>query len=260
MILYPIDDELVKRKFDYCSPIFITNRIYNAPQPKDRNATITYLKFNDEEYGITCRHVLDYLKNQKASNRHNTFAIYEYGNLFIGEDYLIPLLEDYAEKDPPDIAIIKLRQGFLKAIKKLSIPLNTKLLDPKQITHGLACGYPECLQMKSVEGEYANIKIFSAALLAEKNSIINKRITLFSELDELSNIADYSGMSGGPIFWSEENGYGLLGIILKTMNPVMDSDESAKKILDYNHLHIEGEIITSDRFAGWLKNGKKYEF
>ncbi len=260
MARYFVDDELEKTKFDYCSPIFITNRIYNAPQPKDHNATITYIKFRDEEYGITCRHVLGFLKNQKVSNRHNTFAIYEGGNLFIGDDYLIPKKEDYAEKAPPDIAIIKLPDGFLKSIKKQSILIDIELPAPEQLAHALACGYPEYLQKKSVEGDYANIRIFGVALLAEKSSITDKKISLFSELEKPSTVADYSGVSGGPIFWSKEKSYGLLGIIFESMNPDMSSDESAKGILDHNHLQLEGEIITSERFANWLKNCKKYEF
>lgn len=52
-----------------------------------------------------------------------------------------------------------------------------------------------------------------AEMLAEINGMPNSRFSLNSELSERPEHEDYSGMSGGPIYWNTEKEYGLMGII-----------------------------------------------
>jgi hypothetical protein len=44
------------------------------------------------------------------------------------------------------------------------------------------------------------------------------QVQFFSELAERPNISSLSGMSGGPVFWSDEHHYGLIGFVKEALD------------------------------------------
>ena len=64
---------------------------------------------------------------------------------------------------------------------------------------------------------------------------------MFSELQKPAPDVNYSGMSGGPIFWSTKDDYGILGIVYEG-----GAGEENKSI------YVYGEIATPDVIKDWI--------
>ena len=55
---------------------------------------------------------------------------------------------------------------------------------------------------------------------------------------------DYSGMSGGPIFWSTEDSYGIFGIIYE--------GGVGSELANGKSVHIYGEHANKDEILKWI--------
>lgn len=57
---YIVSDELYDKACKFCAPLLI---VKNQPRieatANDPNATITFIKFQDRTFGITCKHVVE---------------------------------------------------------------------------------------------------------------------------------------------------------------------------------------------------------
>jgi hypothetical protein len=78
-------------------------------------------------------------------------------------------------------------------------------------------------------------------VLAEIERRPNSYFGMFSALDEPPNPHEYSGMSGGPIYWSTEDDYGIFGIIYEGGPGTFTQS-----------IHIFGEIATPEVIRRWL--------
>jgi hypothetical protein len=83
--------------------------------------------------------------------------------------------------------------------------------------------------------------------IAENRSIVGPAFTLFSELKETPAIRDLSGMSGGPIYWSNDAAYGLLGITYESSRPEESLAGSAA-------VHIKGHLADRATIERWVAN------
>ncbi len=111
-----------------------------------------------------------------------------------------------------DIAIRELDPDLLSVIGKIPMDLDIQIEAPQAISHGYAVGFPETMKYKKMEDQVGyRISMPQVEILAEINGFPSGRFSLCSELDNQPRQTDYSGMSGGPIFWSTENNYGILG-------------------------------------------------
>lgn len=81
-------------------------------------------------------------------------------------------------------------------------------------------------------------------ILAGINGLPSSRFVMFSELENKPAQADYSGMSGGPIFWSTESHYVILGIIYEA--------GVGTELSDRNSIYVYGELATPQIIKGWL--------
>jgi hypothetical protein len=81
----------------------------------------------------------------------------------------------------------------------------------------------------------------SSRILAELPGRPRERFTMFSTLENPARDIDCSGMSGGPIFWSTGEEYGILGIIYEG-GPGQAHDS----------IYVFGEIATPDTIKSWI--------
>ncbi|WP_157959016.1 hypothetical protein [Salinicola endophyticus] len=84
-----------------------------------------------------------------------------------------------------------------------------------------------------------------AQIIAElSNGQPAQRFSLFGQLYELPDILDYSGPSGGPIFWSTEEEYGILGMIYESA--------AGSEIFGDKSVHVSGELATPAIIKQWI--------
>ena len=144
-----------------------------------------------------------------------------------------------------DIAIRELNPDLLSAIGKEPIDLDLQSDLPKSIAHGYAVGFPETMKYKKVEDQSGyRVSMPQVEILAEIDGPPNRRLTLFSELNEPPVQVDYSGMSGGPIFWSTESDFGIMGIIYE--------GGVGLELSDGKSVYVYGELATPSIIKGWL--------
>ena len=171
---------------------------------------------------------------------------------YIVLDRFIRPTPQYGDSDV-DIAIREVARDFPKAIGKSPIMINASNAPPDEIRHGYAVGFPESAKYKREDknGMHYRISMPQVQILAELERMPTCRFTLFSELPSAPNYSDFSGMSGGPIYWSTESDYGLLGIIYE--GGMLQSSESSNPIAVY------GELATPEIIQGWITEATSRE-
>jgi hypothetical protein len=76
-------------------------------------------------------------------------------------------------------------------------------------------------------------------------------------LEERPTISSLSGLSGGPVYWSNEDRYGLVGIVYEA-NDVSGNVSEDAAFGDIPRIQVYCELVTQERFQGWLANNKPY--
>jgi len=244
MSKYPVPDSFFSDTAKHCAAIFIcSSRIGVEPNSNDLNATLTFVDFGGKVYGITCKHVTD------KENRP-TFLTLTQGKRCVINNFICPQGETFVST-APDIAISQIPPDFPKAIGKVPIKIEQQNFpDFDTIRHAIAVGYPtkEKKKVDVQNGYYIQMSCVHA--LAEISSVnkVNGQLSLHSELEKRVLVEDFSGMSEGPVFWSTEDKYGLLGIMYEALppNPPENSLGGGPRIA------IKAELVTTERFKSWL--------
>jgi hypothetical protein len=177
-----------------------------------RNGTITFVESNGKCYGITCWHVIEslecFLKQSGNKYSHSLFTMVNGFNCIVNT-FINPTSNGM--NTVIDIAIRELNPKLVEAIGKKPFNLDAKL-EPKKIEFGYAVGFPETMRYKKQVEEGFIISMPQCEILAEINRIPSERFTLQNDFEEVPDITDFSGMSGGPIFWCDGENYGIYGI------------------------------------------------
>ena len=253
---YPIANKLDEDPSIHCATLAITESLVKGkngllqmghPDEKSRNGTLTFVKSNGKTFAITCWHVIEYLhKLNDDSDENYSHSLYTMTPrpYVVIDSFIRPSsLNEYHDLD---IAIRQVRADFVVALGKEPIDIDNQQL-PDNIEFGLAVGFLE--DLKYIKDEKLNsptsfISLPTTSVLAEINRKPNERFTLFSEFDKVQGYETYSGMSGGPIFWSTEIDYGIYGITYEA-NP-SHFTEFGKSIM------LAGELATPEIIRHWI--------
>jgi len=257
-----MSDELMNEGCRHCAALFITKPSVsfdlNKPAGEfdkskiDRNGTITFLQYKNRTYGVTCKHVVDTLRkrNEKLNEREHFIFVTIVKKVVFHLDRSDKFFFSVFGGKAGDIAFCELPANFLNAIEKTPINIES-CFNPPDITHAFAFGFPEeKVVREDVEGGHRWVMpcCFAAAKSSSVPEDIKKsgKMFLYSELDNTPDIDDLSGMSGGPVYWSDENRYGILGITCEAF-PLAPNSES---IGDKYKICLKVEMITKSIFDG----------
>ncbi|WP_143027269.1 hypothetical protein [Rhodospira trueperi] len=224
MAQYPIADKLYRNAAIHCATLAITQDVENEahwpkmaqPNAALRNGTITFVKTNGRTYGITCQHVVKHYRDVvAASGNVGTYSMRTMKNGF----YVV--IDRFMQPSPqfgetrPDIAIREICSKHISFIGKEAMNIDTMKDIPEDIKHAYAVGFPEGMKYHKPDGQLGyRVSLPQVEILAELSRRPDSRFTMFSEIKKPACGISYSGMSGGPIFWSTNEGdYGILGII-----------------------------------------------
>lgn len=224
-----------------------------------RSGTLTFVKTQNRYFGITCDHVLKVLKqkNQDYFNDNNIdlkidFEPYIlttvlFGTIPFSSSNFFQPIPQYPDK-APDIRIIELTKEIIEQkLKKKAINLDEYEDTPDDLSFAIAVGFPENLKkIEEEESGSTRIAMPHSLVIAELNGKYHDKISMHSIIEEKID-RNFSGMSGGPIFWVQKNKHNILGIIFESPN-------NNYSIFDENTIHLRGEVATPTLIKKWIHN------
>lgn len=250
-----------------CEPLYLSKHfMLDGHSAEKANGTITYIKYKNMLYGVTCAHVYFHQKlgreDEKILTVFGERLCYQFGtHLECGYvSHFKSLRKTHNDTSKPDIAIIRLDSSYktihLDRKEKKPIDLdNWTEPEWKGIHMAMACGFPT--EHKINDGQYVSAKFVQATIETtspfspEKESFL-----LHSTLDEENSIF-FRGMSGGAIYYVNEknNETTLIGILFEGFPSRSDEwkDRPEESFLTKNDIQIRGYILTPTIFASWLR-------
>jgi len=253
MVDYPIAEKLHENAAIHCTTLAVTQNVITGsgwprlaqPDAALRNGTLTFVRSGGRTYGITCQHVVQHYRDVLAASGEpgsHTMRTMLNGFHVVIDHFVQPQVQF---GDPaPDIAIGEMNPDHIAHIGKEAMDLDSMNEAPEDIRHAYAVGFPEKLKYQKYDNDNQlsyRVSLPQVEILAELRGRPRMRFTMFSELPKPAPDIDYSGMSGGPIFWSTEDEYGILGIIYA--GGPGQGDES---------IYVYGEIATPDVIKSWI--------
>lgn len=284
--IYSIHDELGSVKnvgIDYCAHIFIAKKdemfickdesvlSQSGNLPIVRNGTLTLIEFNNIEYGITCGHVLDALESFNTTNDRMMSKYCELPLPPIAKYHFFVSMNNHQyhvnanfHKAPveygmprPDIAIAKLPPNFVKLIGKKCINMkdwpDEAVLNDSSLT-GIACGYPE-MNRTSRDTDKLGLKTLGKgfiSLVAKFDALAKDKIRIIDIIDNTNGVNILSGISGGPMFWSTNNDWGLAGIIKQGSDLIPKIESENENQVYEPAINVVAEVVTKEKMKFWI--------
>lgn len=280
-----VDDDGKVNSYRFCCPIFIAGMFgtimskdgdlfgKDGAEPEIRSGTLTFVSYGGQIYGITCRHVVEALEEGNSKKHEEHISSYGEGVPFVEErqmHFFFPKgsaqihINAKFHKAPgdaftnsfPDVAIAKISERKMAQIGREVIDLE-KIIKTREhwseSACGIATGCPEQNRRSvSADGNLAKMAISTVIAISPFERASENQLTMFYELDEEPEADNLSGMSGGPILWSEEESWGLIGIVKKGRDMKSDSSRNKNSFIDGHSIWIDGEPISKEAFEVWI--------
>lgn len=244
---------------------FFTMDMLNKNPEEIRSGTLTLVHTNNRYFGITCNHVIEKMEelNTKAVLKfvENGYLEHEDVESFSYKPFALTTVvkshidfskysfirprAQYPEVQP-DIRIAELDQEVIKSMGKKAIDLDEHDEVPPALTAAIAVGFPENLKRKKTAEAGSYIAIPHSTVTAHLQGTPSGRFTMHSIVSQKVD-RNFSGMSGGPIFWSEGMRHNILGIIFESPNTNYDT-------FTENEIVIRGELATPKTIKGWIED------
>lgn len=266
----------------FCAPIFIcfTNSGILKVKPDDliidgdfnetnetklRNGTITFIKYKNKCYAVTCKHVIEALINKEkiARKRYESLAgdgefpdfdLYSFytpiGDVQYHCNYKFNIVPQSDEREV-DVAIAEVDELYIKKLGRKPIVFTNKRNIPLT---GIASGFPEEQRLLKKGEIINNFSSKFVTCVATINTSSDGAFYLNDIISDHSGVDNLSGMSGGPVVWSDSKKYGLLGIVKEGV-PIQPAKDGLFK---ENSILIHIEHLTTNKLDEWLKYLPKY--
>jgi hypothetical protein len=252
---YAVFPSLLDNTSKHCATLAVGETIINDehgvrtgnPDTSSPNGTITFIKSDGKVFGITCWHVINYLRSQiELSGLPGSYSFYTMNvRPFILVDSFIRPNSEF-EYHQLDIGIRQVKSDFVSAIGKSPLEIDCMSV-PDSIEFGLAVGFPERLKYERVELSENGSQVISlptVSILAEIDRTPSGKFILYSEFESTEHHESYSGMSGGPILWSNEDIYGIFGITYEA--------SKCEEFTNGKSIMIAGELATPNIIKHWI--------
>ena len=215
-----VDDELLHA----CKHVATISRLkYHGldhslvPPATSKTATVTFIEINNKTYAITAHHVIETFRNEakeEGSSYEGYYCVQSPGKWILGPFLRAPRTNFVTAA--PDIAICpidKKRPGY---INKEAFQVFAENDANWPISHAVAIGFPtnEKYDLQDSHGNL-NLALSCVHAVAEESDSngLSDQVQFLSELPEMPTVGSLSGMSGGPVFWSDGARHGLVGFL-----------------------------------------------
>lgn len=219
-----------------------------VPAEDEPTGTVTFLEIEGKTYALTAKHVVDVLNDRcmKLGIPEGSFFAPKDPGLQIQGPFLVPPRNAAARSDP-DVALRPVDSRLPGHIGKGAFVVSQSNCAPQGFLHGRAVGFPSMLKKDTED----NGSMYSAMQCVHA---IAKRVhqsadqTIFrSEIPKPYDIASLSGMSGGPVFWSDEHNFGIAGIIIESIDPAPGS------FFDAPMVHFIAHSLDYETLVSWAQ-------
>ena len=122
----------------------------------------------------------------------------------------------------PDLAITPISVEIPRRVGKIAFELRPYPGPQYPIPYAIAVGFPTLAKVERHEPGGTRIAMPCVHAVAHglRAPEHTDQIQFFSEIERNPEIASFSGMSGGPVFWSDANRFGLLGFVKEALDVV----------------------------------------
>jgi hypothetical protein len=223
--VFELADE-IQHACQYCATIGRANlqRFFErglVPRHTDATATVTFIRLERQTYAVTAGHVITTFDRQSAQEN----AGLEPYSVPAGEGALIqpPFIRPPAiyPHPAPDLAIAPISTEILARVGKVAFELHPQPQPKYPVPYAVAVGFPTLAKVE--RNEAAGTRIAMPCVHAVAHGLGGPehadQIQFFSdEIERNPEIISLSGMSGGPVFWSDANQFGLLGFVKEALD------------------------------------------
>lgn len=261
----------------FCIPIYITDGFgvnlkkeadlisARGAQPEIRSGTLTLISHEGQVYGLTCRHVVEALEKAEAvAHERLVSSVGDFPAPPFGHRaFRFPTLKEQihinarfykAPKDAftgegKDLAIARIPLDTFAKIGREAIPFDRIAMPPPNASHslcGVATGFPEQNRTSQrTDGMTFKLSMPTVTATARFDVINESALRLYDEIGHVQEANNLSGMSGGPILWSDITGWGLAGLVKsgKDISP-SEKAEGVAPIFEVPVVLIDGEPLT----------------
>lgn len=273
----PICDDLMNERHEvqthkYCAPIFIASIFSGTYWEKEENlvpekinkdalrsGTVTFISYKGEFFVLTCKHVVEALEKKQIEWKEDQKKKFDFEPPLDGVGFYTPIDNNQYHLNykftiigqdetgqQPDVAIARIHYSSISRINRIPIKLTAKKSYPET---GIASGYPEEQRIIKPGKRISTFCPKFVSCVASLRETMNGNVYIQDTITDHNDVDVLSGMSGGPIIWSNIDRFGLVGIVKEgyDIQPKKDGLALEDSIL------IHGEKVTPDLLEQWLK-------
>jgi len=219
------------------------------PLATDPTATVTFVRFADRTYAVTANHVICafHAEASKAGNAFEPYVLPASTGTIIQPPFLQP--PGTLEHGPPDVALCPIADDLPGRIGKKAFKLeNRSAAFP--IPYALAAGFPTSGKFTVAEPQGEKLGLQGVVAVAEGvgSGSSGDQVQFYSEVSANLVRYDVSGISGGPVFWSDGDQHGLLGFVKEAL-PAQTASGSPRE----SHVHFVCQRADGETFKKWAE-------
>jgi hypothetical protein len=252
MVQSRICEELKERSCRHCAALFIVpDQFPWEPTINDPSATITFIKMAGRTFGITTSQIvqtLDALNEDPANGVGYTFLTALERPHVISNRIKAPQTD--WTKPVPELAIRELAARFPTDVGKIALDIEAHPPAPAgEETTAMAVGFPD--RAKRLEAAPLGYRLLLPCVrtIAENVNKQGQSLSLLSRLEGTSEVRSLCGMSGGPIYWSDAEKFGLLGI-------TYEASRETASVHGANALDITGRVADRAALERWTASAR----
>lgn len=192
-----------------------------VPDAKSETATVTFIKFGDKTYAVTAGHVIEAFNEIAKDDGHQYqgYLCLQHPGVAILGPFLTPPA-DYPSP-VPDIAICPIDEELPSFIGKTPFEVRPGNDAKWPVPYAVAVGFPTA-EKRDIEELHGTTKLALPSVHAVAEGLnspgTSDQVLFHSELSYAPNIQSLSGLSGGPVFWSNGTDYGLIGFVKEALD------------------------------------------
>ncbi|MFG9350124.1 hypothetical protein ACEP28_32375 [Pseudomonas aeruginosa] len=218
-----------------------------VPDPGELTGTVTFLEILGKTYAVTAQHVIDELERQAKEHGRmpgSYLLLQDPGPRFSGPFIQAPV--DAAAIRPADVALRPIPPDWPASIGKRAFVVTEANCAPATITHGQAVGFPTLAKQDAHDNRGVRVVMPCVHAIAEFGSANVDRVSFYSPLDKFPENLSLSGMSGGPVFWSDGDAYGLAGIVIESIDAGPD-----EALYNVPMVHFSAQRVDYETLLRW---------
>jgi hypothetical protein len=224
-----------------------------VPEVDDPTATVTFIEFKRRTYAVTAWHVVEVFC--EAAENEGCYP----------EGYFLPARPGVLIHPPfvrapkpwtaplPDIGLCPIDPGLPARLGKKAFVLRPTPVPTFPVPYALAAGFPTMSKtvLRDPLGDRVALQCVHAVAEGVGSSADSDQVQFHSTIAEQPSTDSLSGLSGGPVFWSGEAEFGLLGFVKQALD--LQPKEGEDTLYTEPRVHFLCQRASYETFAEWAE-------